>query len=203
MLIWAILIIIAVWLIVKYSRNQQKTPNVAVSISPDNKIISEETVYERQHDLEKKFEETYLPDRIRRNDIYIYRNLMSQWFIELSAKYRYDEKMTQQLRRDFMDYMYTIEHWPTAQYLSFELEEDDESKESYKKEARTLGQQSYVIENSFAMAMGDGAIEKLEKARNLGFSQLNANGQLAPKGFIYNLEGELVPKTKKSMKHRG
>jgi hypothetical protein len=92
MFIWVVVIILAVWLIVKYSRQAPSSNGVTSTSVNSNHTISEEAVFEAQNRFEKSFENTYLPDSISGIDIYLYRNLMSKWFFELSAKYRYDEK---------------------------------------------------------------------------------------------------------------
>lgn len=193
MLIWAIIIIVAVWLIVKYSRRNAPPGAVSSSFNEStNHTLSEEEVFEAQNKFEKNFEHTYLPDAIGGKDIYIYRNLMHKWFHELSAKNRYNEEMIQKLRRDMLDWIYSVEQGKTANYLSFELE-DEESRNAYSDEATVHGRKSYTIENAFASAIGEQAIKELERIRTLDYSEIDQNGNLAPEGYRFDLSGELEP----------
>lgn len=197
MFVWVIIIIIAVWLIVKYSRrnNTSNGPSDS-SIENRNLNITEEEVFEVQNKFEKSFENTHLPDSIGGKDIYIYRNLMNKWFHELSAKHRYNEEMVQKLRRDMLDWIYSIENLHTANYLSLELE-DEESSNAYSDEATVHGRKSYTIENAFASAIGEKAIRELEKIRSLDYSGIGKDGELAPPGYRYSLSGELKPMNKR------
>ncbi len=109
--------------------------------------------------------------------------------------------MIQKIREDFLDWMYSTEHGHRANYLSFELEDED-SRNSYSDEAAIAGKKSYTIENAFAAAIGDNAIKELERVRTLGYSSIDKNGNLAPEGFRFDLEGELKPKKNDTVKKR-
>lgn len=189
MFIWAIVIILAAWLIIKYSNKSEITDTVNI-VTEDNEPISEEKVFEIQNNFEKKLEETYLPDSLSGEEIYTYRNLMRKWFYELSGKYRYNQEMIQKIRRDFLDYMYSAEHGKTASFLSFELE-DKSSQEEYEKEARISGKKAYSIENAFASLIGKGAEEELASVRNRAYQDFSRKGDLAPEGQHFDLEGNL------------
>lgn len=193
MFAWVLVIILAIWLINKYSKgNAAPAHSGGVISAPHNEIISEETVFERQNEFEKRLEQTYLPDSPSGRAIYIYRSLVCKWFYKLAADNRYNDEMTQKLRRDFLDYMYSTEHGWTAHYLSLELE-DKESQDSYEEESRTHSRKTYTIENAFAAAIGKDAVEELEKARELSFSSVDRNGNLAPEGHHFDLSGNLKP----------
>ncbi len=196
MFIWAVIIIIAVWLIVRNNKANKAIVDTLVLPSKESNL-SDEAVFKAQHNFDKKLQdEVGFPDSIGRTDRYIYRNFMSVWFRELSGKYRYDEKMLQKIRHDFVDYMYETQNGTTANYLSFELENKEEQEE-YSKEATISGRKAYAIQDAFAAAIGGDAKEKLEKARQLGWNDLNRFGEQAPEGFHYDLEDQLKPNKKK------
>jgi hypothetical protein len=187
---WALVIIIAVWLIVKNSKNSAHSDVSPTSV--EEKDISEETVYKMQNSFEKRLEQNHLPDSPGGRAIYMYRNLVCNWFYKLAAENRYNDEMTQKLRRDFLEYIYSVEHGSTANYLSLEVE-DKESQDEHEEEARTQARKIYTIENAFAAAVGKEAENELKRVRELDYSAISREGQLAPDGYKYDLLGELKP----------
>lgn len=186
---WVLLIILAIWW---FSKNRQTNH---VSIRPlfeEKREISEEMVFDAQTRFEKELE-VDLPGDINRKDRYIYRHLMWQWFSELSAKNRYDEKMTQKLRSDFLEWMFSVEQGASCNYLSFELEGEDE-RESYSDEAMKYGRKAMAVEDGFAAAVGDEAKKELERVRKMDFNSFSRIGELAPDGMKYDLLGNLKKK---------
>jgi hypothetical protein len=197
MFFWAVVIIIAVWLIVNKTKNNHKNTNhlQGEKILNTERIISEDDIHEAQNNFEEKFEQTYLPDSLSGNDIYMYKNLMSKWFMKLSGEYRYDEKMMQKIREDFLDYMYSVEKGRTLHYLYMESEEGDKA-DDYNHRAMSCFRKVRAIQDGFASLIGKEAVKELEKFRNLDFNDIDKNGNLAPKGFEFDFKGEIRKKSK-------
>lgn len=188
---WAIFIVIAVWWLFKRSKSTEVVKQATPAFV--EKGISEEEVFKAQSSFEKKILETYLPDHIHRKDIYIYQNLMSKWFSKLSGQNRYDENKIQKLRKDFLDYMEACEQGSSANYLSFEVENEQE-RDSYSEEAEMCARKSFAIENAFAEALGQDAVSELNRIRSLNLTSISRSGELAPEGMEFDANDRLKPK---------
>jgi hypothetical protein len=199
MLFWTIVIIIAVWFIVKKTRtvhpSSPNSYNQEESFNTTNNPISEDTVYEAQNRFENKFSETYLPDSLGGHDIYMYKNLMSKWYNKLSGEHRYDEKMIQKIREDFLEYMYSVQQGKTSHYLYMELDEGEKS-EGYREEADICYKKVRAIEDAFASLIGKDAVAELDRVRKFDFGDVDREGNLAPEGFQFDFTGELKKKEK-------
>lgn len=198
MTFWVIVIIIAVWLIIRhYSQSHKTVPGVPAHTPAENDEIKEETVFKVQTKFEKDLMDNVdLPDAIGGRDAYIYRNLMAPWYAKLAGQYRYDEKMTQQLRNDWLDYMSSLGDRSTYNYLSLELD-DEAKKESYREDHITASRKVFAIEDGFAAMIGKEAVDSLAEARNLSFGDIDRHGNRAPEGQEFDFRGELRPKKKK------
>ena len=126
------------------------------SSEKDTHIFSEERVFEIQNDFEKHLQDTFLPDAITHKDLYKYRYLMRDWYDQLAGKNRYDEKMTQQLRSDWIDYMGALEDRETYNFLSLEATEEEKT-ESYREKHIIASRKAFAIEEAFASAVGEDA----------------------------------------------
>ena len=118
---------------------------------------------------------------------------MEKWFRKLSGEYRYDEKMIQKIREDFLDYMYSVEQSKINHYLYMELE-DEERSERYRNEANLCFRKVRAIQDGFASIVGEEAVKELEKYRKLDLNDINKNGKLAPEGFEFDFDGKLIKK---------
>ena len=144
-------------------------------------VISEETVFKVQSKFEDKItNETYLPDAISGDEIYIYKNLMRPWFDKLTAQYRYDEKMTQKLRTDWLEYMEAVGDRSTYNYLSLESE-DEKQSEKYREDHITASRKMFAIQDAFAIAIGLDAVSELKKVKEMGFMSFSRHGELPQK----------------------
>jgi hypothetical protein len=154
----------------------------------ERKALSDEEVVNVQLQFERRLEENSdLPDAVKWRGAYIYRYLMSKWFKALIAKYRYDEGMARKLKGDWLEYLHLLESCETTRFLALESTneaeqkayEDDESRERRRIEA---------IEDAFAAAMGDGAIEELARVRVAPHGSFDRSGKkpIAPDGYRYS-----------------
>jgi hypothetical protein len=159
--------------------------------------IGEESVFKRQTAFEKKlYEEVDFPDGIRGADVYVYKSLMCVWYRKLSSENRYNEEMTQKLRNDWLDYMNAMEDRSTSLYLSMELydEKDNTQSESYRNDHIIESRKMFAIEEAFASAVGKEEVKELARIRDLSsLGNFDKFGNLAPKGFSYDLLGKLKP----------
>lgn len=191
MFIWIVIIILVLFFTRKSNKNIYQNISYKENSVVKEKTLSDEDVFKTQIWYAKEIEQDYLPDSIGGRAIYIYRNLMNQWFTKLSSENRYNEEMIQKLRRDFIDYMHATREGSTASYLSFELEDKERCKE-YDEEATILGRKAYSIENAFAAMMGKEAEEELNRIRDLGFNEIDNSGRLIPKESKSKAKGLLL-----------
>jgi hypothetical protein len=156
----------------------------------------EETVFKIQSEFEDKItNETDFPDAIPGHEIYIYKSLMRPWFNELIAKHRYDEKMTQEFRNDWIDYMAAVCDRNTYNYLSLESE-DEKGSEAYTQDHITASRKMFSIQDAFASAIGSAAVSELKRIKEMSLRRFNKYGELAPGGFQWEMgrrEEELIP----------
>jgi len=187
--LWIIVIGVIIWFI--YVHNKEKSQqNISVTTEEKDAVISEETGFKVQSEFEDKItNEIDFPNAISGDEIYIYRNLMHPWFDKLTAQYRYDEKMTQKLRNDWLDYMDAVDDRSTCNYLFMESE-DKKKSEKYWEDHVTASRKMFAIQDAFANAIGVDAVSELKKVKEvkeMGFISINRYGELAPEGFKWDL----------------
>jgi len=194
---WAIVIIIAVWLIVKNAKDRPSNQTFEV-FPTENKDINEEDLLKSQTRFEKELvEHVDFPDGIRFRDSYLYKHLMRDWFAKLSGKHRYDDKIIQKLRSDWLGYMWALERGHTNHYLAMEsYGENQEAHDRYEEEATTYARKAMAIEDGFASAIGEEAVKELDRIRNQGFDKFSREGEIAPEGMLWDIDGKLKKKRK-------
>ena len=200
-------ILIAIAIIVYLIYKKQKPVLNSSSASEEYKI-TEEDVSKRQLRFENDFEYALkcgVPDKFDGREIYIYRNLMSGWYNKLSGDNRYDDKMIQKIRKDWCDYMDSVEDRNTYSFLSLECGGTGENEEQQKKDGSywnkhvIASKKVFAIEDAFASMMGKKAVNELAhiRGKNL-FMEIDENGNLSPEGFEFNQnsgsEGKLIKK---------
>jgi hypothetical protein len=195
---WIVVIIIVVWWLASRSK---KTESFSVSTEskkdePQEKI-TEEMIFKSEAYFENKLEEEIdFPDAIQGYPIYVYKNLMRPWYKKLSGENRYDDEMIQQLRSDWMDYMWSIGKSATSRYLYMETSEetDPEKSKSHYEKANIAHKKIVAIEDGFAALLGKDAINELKHIRDLhkeNLRKFDKYGNLAPEGFEYDFMDEL------------
>jgi hypothetical protein len=168
------------------SKNESDTRKQQSEESDRNRL-NDENILKAKADFEIRLDENAdLPDGIGWRQAYIYRNLMSKWFDSLIAKYRYDESMSKKLSADWLSYMYLLESESKSSLLSFEKINANE-KESYEQTAWLERKQYVAIENGFAAAIGNEAIEELRRVREAPIGAFDRSGRkpMAPIGYSY------------------
>ena len=96
---------------------------------------------------------------------------MHPWYVELSGKNHYNDKITQKIRRDWVDYMVAREKYATCGYLSCETDEQEKIN-SYVDRGRTASKKANEIENAFASSIGKEAVDELFSIRNIAAEKL-------------------------------
>jgi len=193
--LWIIIIVIVVWYFIKESKKSESQSPASSSEQEENKErkFTEDAVFSIQTKFEKQLEETYLPDAISGKEIYLYQNLIRPWYNELTSKNRYDDNMTQKLRLDFIEYMDSLKDRSTYNFLS--LESEGKESEKYREMHINASRKVFAIQDAFAAAIGTKAIDELARVRNeSSFRKFSNSGQMAPKGFVFDLEDKLQPK---------
>lgn len=194
---WIVIAVVVAWWLFKKPHAPVQNQVVEDLSSVKEESISEETVFQVQTTFEKNLEDTFLPDAITRRDLYIYRKLMRVWFAKLAGENRFNEAMTQKLRRDWLDYMASLRDGKTTHYLSMETYgEDKEKSDSYSEESTIFHRKAFAIEDGFAFAVGKEAVAELARIRSLEFSEISMNGELAPEGMEFDFEDKLHRKKK-------
>jgi hypothetical protein len=149
--------------------------------------LSDENVLKAKADFDMRLnEDAGLPDGIVGREAYIYRNLMRKWFDSLIAKYSYDESMSTKIRSDWLSYMYLLESESRSSFLSRETNNANE-QERYGQDAWLERKQYVAIEDAFAAAIGNEAIEELQRVREAPHDAFDRSGRkpMASIGYSY------------------
>jgi hypothetical protein len=163
MIIWLILALgIILYFYNKLNEQKQK-------ISDEDKelpiVLTEESVYKIEQQFEEYLTQTYLPDAISGKEIYIFRNLMQKWFKDLVSINRYNEKVLQQLRDDWLVYMDALQSARTANYLAFESADEQEAQ-VHRDDCAVEARKIKTIEDAFASQIGHKAVVELNRIRS-------------------------------------
>lgn len=187
-------IIIAI-IVILFLYNSNKTQKKSQHHKVNHKIDDDE-IAKIQLAFENKLEETYLPDAINGQEIYIYKNLMYPWYNKLTAQYRYDEAKIKKIKEDWIEYMNALQRGHTQTFLALETEDEKQSQEYYNKVV-IYSKKVLTIENAFSAAVGKNAEKELEKIRQLSYiSDFNRKGEMTPKGYTIDASGKFIPKKK-------
>ena len=149
--------------------------------------LNDENVLKAKLNFDKRLdEEVDLPDGIVWRKAYIYRHLMSKWSDSLIAKYRYDEPMSNKIRSDWLSYVYLLESESRSSFLASEAT-DAKRQERYGQDARLERKQYLAIEDAFAAAIGNEAIEELKRVREAPHDAFDRSGRkpMASIGYGY------------------
>ncbi|MFA5831315.1 MAG: hypothetical protein WC878_05795 [Candidatus Paceibacterota bacterium] len=201
MSIWVVFIVLGIWWFSKQYRHHTAGAPKSAEFSPEKKEVSEDHALEIQTKFENQLRDVCLPSAIGGKEIYIYKNLMSVWYAQLSAENRYNDAMTQKLRTDWLEYMNALRDKSTHYYLSLELAE--KGKENlYQNDHFNAAKKVFEIEEAFASAVGKDAVDTLARTREMKeSSSFSREGELIPDGFEINAEGKLQPKKKTGIKN--
>jgi hypothetical protein len=179
----AVRFVLSIWM----SNPKKSNTREQDSEESERNRLSDEYVLKAKADFEMRLDENVdLPDGIGWRKAYVYRNLMSKWFDSLIAKYRYDETISTNIKSDWLEYMYLLESESTSRFLSFgSINAND--KESYEQTARLEYKQYVAIEDGFAGAIGNEAIEELRRVREAPHDAFDRSGRkpMASIGYSY------------------
>lgn len=178
--IWVIVIGALIIFLVYRSRKKTNGTNLinhSTNIDVANKntnILKQESAVEIQKDFEEELEQTYTPKGFGDREIYIYKNLMRPWYKELSDKNHYNDKITQKITKDWIEYMRALKESATCLVLyklNFEVD-DEEKKNSFINDGRIARKKADEIEDFFASSIGKKAVDELSLIRNIDDEQL-------------------------------
>lgn len=125
--------------------------------------IDEEEIQERQQEFEEFMVHSSVPTALG-SDGKAYYFQMKNWFSRLDERYSHNEDKQQKIRRDWLSYMYHIDHGASAKFLWLESD-DEKSGRHHEDEARDSALRSMEIEDRFASLMGEEAKTLLKKMR--------------------------------------
>jgi hypothetical protein len=157
----------------------------------EKRRLSDDGVMAAQREFEKQLDESIdldLPDAIRWSTAFTYWHLMRKWFSALMASNRCDEKSSDKMKSDWLNYMDFLEERETSLFLA-EWGKDDKKRAAYREEATVLKRKIELIENAFAIAIGPEAVEQLEHVRSSPLGAFDRSGKkpMAPIGYRYSV----------------
>lgn len=182
----AIPLALAAYLVLRYFDRKNEQRQMARLEQAEQDRTGEENVTKRQLEFEKELShgmEMRLPDAISGREVYVYRQLMREWFRKLVAQCRYDEPKLRKVRQDWLVYMATLSSRETHRFLA--LEGKHEKREGYERDAHEESMQLKAIEDAFAEAIGADAVERLRQIRAKKYDDFSYAGELAPDGYRY------------------
>jgi len=150
------------------------------------KPLSDEDVATAQSAFERRLEgDSDLPEAILWGDAYIYWQLMSQWYRSLIEKHRSDNESAAKLRNDWVNYLRCLETLKTGAFLSGKA---DRKRDLYGSEAEQSWRAKVAIEDGFAAAIGDEAVQLLRRVRAVNHNAFDRSGKkpMAPDGYYYS-----------------
>lgn len=162
-----ILGIVVAWLVFNHvTKKRLKESSDAFII---NKDIDEDTLQERQQRFEDFMVYSTVPTALYADARAMYFE-MKNWFVRLDERSAHDKERQQQIRKDWLNYLYQLDHGASAHYLSLEF--DDERRRGRESEAREAAIRVNEIEDRFASMIGPEAEERVKEIRKKGFSEL-------------------------------
>ena len=118
---------------------------------------------------------------------------MSVWYAKFAAVDRYDDKLIQKLRTDWLSYMESLREKSKFYYLSVETGQKAKA-ESYQNDFIITSKKVSTIEDAFATAAGKDAVAELARIRSLDeLSAFTRDGELIPPGYEVNAQGKIQP----------
>jgi hypothetical protein len=170
-------------------KDEQNLREAELTRYDDNIILRKKAKFDKELD-----ENVDLPDGIRRRDAYIYRNLISPWFLSLTATTRYEETENRKIKDDFYTYIYELQQSHTSHFLA-DMAKNDADRQAHWAEADISKTKCQIIEDAFAAAVGQTAVEELNAVRSRSpvedFDR--AGTRMAPAGMRFTQMDELIP----------
>ena len=151
--------------------------------------LSDEGIATAQAEFEKGLVENLdLPDAVDGREAFTYWHCMAPWFSKLDPASRYDEAKFKRIRSDWLEYMSLLGSSSTLSFLSAESS-DEKKRQEYWDRFDAERKKLRGIENAFAAAIGEDAIEHLEIVRSRSYDAFDRSGRkpIAPFGFHYSM----------------
>ena len=145
-------------------RSNGKATHESSSEPAPSREITEERIFDRESQFAMHCD-SMLPDRPSRREMYIWQNFMVPWHRELAARFRYEQDKLMKIRQDWLFYMEAVEEMRLSAWMS--LEGPIEKQEKYSERCAIARRQLEAIEEGFAAAIGQQAIDELKRARRL------------------------------------
>ena len=150
------------------------------------KPLSDEDVAIAQSAFERRLEaDSDLSDTIVWGDAYIYWQLMSKWSRTLLETHRDNAKLAAKLRNDWLDYLHCLETLKTEAFVAGEA---NHKRDLYGSEAEQSWRTKVAIEDAFAAAIGDEALQLLRRVRAANHVAFDRSGKkpMAADGYYYS-----------------
>jgi hypothetical protein len=150
------------------------------------KPLSDEHVATAQSAFERRLEsDNDLSDTIVWGDAYIYWQLMSKWSRTLLETHRNDDKLAARLRKDWLDYLHCLQTLKAETVLSGQA---NHKRDLYGREAEQSWRTKVAIEDAFATAIGDEALQLLRRVRAANHVAFDRSGKkpMATDGYYYS-----------------
>jgi len=114
---------------------------------------SDKQILNAQAALEKHLREHWLPDHPGGQQAYIYKQLMRNWYGQIIAQYRYDQKQARAIRRDWIEYMELLRRNATNNFMHRTSKTPFEGK--YYNDMMYGSSRAEAIEDAFAALIGN------------------------------------------------
>jgi hypothetical protein len=140
--------------------------------------LNDDRVIQAKIDFDNWIENSHiLPDGIRFKSSYIYKQMISVWFMQLLAQTRYDENLNKKIKSDFLEYIGALREGHTRSFLSLE-EKDPRKSEEHHKIALADHATCETVEMGFANLIGPSAVQSLNRVRAMHVADFDEHGNL-------------------------
>jgi len=127
------------------------------SFPTDKQILNAQEV------LENHLRQHWLPDHPGGLQAYIYKRLMRNWYGQIIAQVRYDQKRARAIRRDWIEYMELLRRNATNAFLHVTSKTPFQGR--HYNEMLYGSSRAQAIEDAFAALIGSDAKLELQSAR--------------------------------------
>ncbi len=127
------------------------------SFPTDKQILNAQDV------LENHLRQYGLPDHPGGQQAYIYKHLMRNWYGQIIAQVRYDQKRAKAIRRDWIEYMELVRRNATSAFLHMTSKTPFEGR--HYNDMVYGSSRAEAIEDAFAALIGNEAKLELKSAR--------------------------------------
>jgi hypothetical protein len=167
-----LLIAVVAWFIWTWYRGKSKRRNSAA----EARLYGSERVAAIQAAFDKEIvERNVLPDAVRNRYAYIYRNLMRDWYAQISAACRGDTDKLQSVNADWLGYIDGLKEQGSVNFSAMVANDEMESSRLGQR-LRTIRLRLSAIEDSFAAQLGTSETAELKRIREIPNDRFNRSG---------------------------